>query len=183
MNFKNFSNCFFFCALIISLASCAKPRAEMQSFAEQLTSSDYPDQIAWNLETLFIDSNFTKAKLYSSRGRIFNKKQLTILDGGVKVIFLSRSTGERISQLTCDSMVVDDNTKNMYAYKNVKIVSDSTHSTLETSEMYWNAAREKAISDKFVKIQTPNESIEGYGFESDQNLINYKILKVSGVKR
>lgn len=174
---------YFYLFVLFFIISCAKPRIETGDFAEQNNSSDLPDQIAWNVETLFIDSNYTKAKLYAARARVYNRLQQTILDGGVKVIFLSKTNGARISQLTCDSLLVDDNSKNMYAYRNVKIISDSSNSTLETCEMYWNEARQKAISEKYVKIVTPTETIEGYGFESDQNLKNYKILKVSGVKK
>jgi len=31
-----------------------------------------------------------------------------------------------------------------------------------------------------VRITSPDEKLQGYGFESDLNLTNYKIYKVSG---
>ncbi|MBN8571587.1 MAG: LPS export ABC transporter periplasmic protein LptC [Ignavibacteria bacterium] len=47
--------------------------------------------------------------------------------------------------------------------------------------MLWKNKTQKVYSDVFVRITTPKEIIEGVGFESDQNLTNYKIYQVSGV--
>jgi hypothetical protein len=47
----------------------------------------------------------------------------------------------------------------------------------------WDNGSQKLYSTEFVTITSPNEKIQGYGFESDQNLTNYKIFKVSGVKK
>ena len=45
--------------------------------------------------------------------------------------------------------------------------------------MEWK--KRKLFSNQYVKINSPVEIIEGYGFESNQDLSNYKIFKVSGV--
>jgi len=37
------------------------------------------------------------------------------------------------------------------------------------------------MTDKFVKIVSSKEIIEGYGFESDQNLRNYTIFNITYV--
>ena len=37
----------------------------------------------------------------------------------------------------------------------------------------------KIVTDKFVKIITNDEIIEGYGFESDQDLQNYTIFNIT----
>lgn len=48
---------------------------------------------------------------------------------------------------------------------------------LNTEELTWNQKTQKISSDKFVKITTRDEIIFGDGFESNQDLTNYKIKK------
>ena len=69
----------------------------------------------------------------------------------------------------------------MFATGNVLVISDSTKSQLETEELEWNNSTHKLHSQAFVRITSPKEIINGWGFESDENLSNYKIFKVNGV--
>ena len=139
-----------------------------------------PDQISWDIEVNFIDSSFTKAILTARKARIFDEKKETLLDSGLKLIFFSSKTRKRASVLTADSAKIDDNTKDMLAMGNVLVISDSTHTRLETNLLMWKNEDEKLYSTEFVEITTPYEKLKGWGFESDLNLINYKIFKVSG---
>ena len=42
---------------------------------------------------------------------------------------------------------------------------------------------QKIVSDKFVTIVSPKETIKGYGFESDRNLQNYVIYNITYITR
>ena len=50
---------------------------------------------------------------------------------------------------------------------------------VRTDEMVWRDKDRKITSDKFVTITSPKEQIEGYGFESDQHLLNYVIYNIT----
>jgi hypothetical protein len=50
---------------------------------------------------------------------------------------------------------------------------------ITTEEMMWRNLDKKIVSDKFVRIESPKEIIEGYGFESDQQLRNYVIYNIT----
>lgn len=139
-----------------------------------------PDQSGTDIQVMFVDSGFTKAILNSKKGRVYQDNQETFLDDGIVVEFFSKETKSRISRLMADSARIDDVTKNMTARGNVVVISDSTGNKLETSVLDWNNSTQKIYSNEYVKITTRNEIITGYGFESDQNLDNYKINKVSG---
>lgn len=49
--------------------------------------------------------------------------------------------------------------------------------------MMWRNKDRKIVSDKFVTVISPNETIQGYGFESDQSLQNYVIYNITYVTR
>lgn len=162
--------------------SCSENKVIPQGAKEAETQAA-PDVFAERIETIFVDSSYTKAILRARHALIFNNPPTTILRGGLTVEFLSKTTQKRLSILSADSAVVDDKTKNMTAYGHVTVISDSSQSRLETEVLNWDNARQKVYSKEFVRITSPLESVTGYGFESDVYLHNYVIYKVSGEKR
>lgn len=165
------------------LSSCDEPLKTSFGKTDSLAKGITPDQIGWKVEVRFIDTSFTKAILNSGRTRVYQTRMETFLDDGLVVQFFSKRTNKRVSRLTADSAVIDDRTKNMVAKGNVRVVADSSGTVLETSVLHWDNKTQKIYTTEFVKINSINESIQGYGFESDQNLTNYKIFKVSGIQR
>jgi hypothetical protein len=71
----------------------------------------------------------------------------------------------------------------MYAFGKVLVVADSPKTIVRTTFLEWRNKTQRLYSNEFIEIITPDEEIRGYGFESDVNLANYKIFKVSGVKK
>jgi LPS export ABC transporter protein LptC len=85
---------------------------------------------------------------------------------------------KRTSELRSLMGKIDDATQDMYAIDSVIAVSDSGI-ILTTDELIWKNKAKKIVTDKFVRIVSENEIIEGYGFESDQNLRNYTIFNIT----
>lgn len=52
---------------------------------------------------------------------------------------------------------------------------------LETDELTWDESSEQIYSNKYVKITTPTQIIEGYGFKSNLDFTNWEIYQVSGM--
>lgn len=169
--------------LLLSFISCNKRSEFVAKKIDSLSGVEQPNQIANNIEVIFADSNYTKAILRAKRARIFNKINTTFLDSSVNVDFLSKYSKKRMSYLTSDSARIDDITKDMIAMGQVLVISDSSGMKLETEILEWSNSRQKIYSNEFVKITTKNEYITGYGFESNPDLSNYKIFKVSGIQR
>ncbi len=51
----------------------------------------------------------------------------------------------------------------------------------DTELLFWNQAKEKIYSDKFIKIEQEDKILTGYGFESDQQMNEYVIMKPEGI--
>ena len=51
----------------------------------------------------------------------------------------------------------------------------------ETSLLFWDQKGEKVYSDKYIRIQEDDKIITGIGFESNQNMTQYKIFNSQGV--
>jgi hypothetical protein len=54
---------------------------------------------------------------------------------------------------------------------------------LTSEEIIWRNKDKKITTDKFVTIESPDEIIQGYGFESDQQLKNYVIYNITYITR
>ena len=138
---------------------------------------EIPDQESWNSTVFFTDSGNTRAILYSGHLRVFAKTNETILDSNLKVDFFN-NLGLHTTTLTAKRGRVDEKTDNLFAYDSVVAVNDSGI-VITSDEMMWRNRDRKIISEKFVRIVSPKEKIEGYGFESDQNLRNYVIYNIT----
>lgn len=140
---------------------------------------ELPAQESWNSKVIFTDSGKTHAVLYAGHLRMFTGARETLLDSSVKVEFFNEQ-GKIATVLTAKRGRVDDATQNLYAIDDVVAVNDSGI-TLLTKELMWRNEDRKIVSNKYVTILTSAEKIEGYGFESDQNLSNYVIYNITYV--
>ena len=52
---------------------------------------------------------------------------------------------------------------------------------LETDELIWDEGTKQISSSKFVRITTPTQIIEGYGFKSNLDFTTWEIYDVSGI--
>lgn len=167
-------------SIVFLLISCSSEEVYRQKV--DIEQEIVPDQVAYEVDVAFVDSSFTKAVLKAGRARIFEDRKETLLDSSVRVDFYEKGSYEIASTLTSDSASIDDRTKNMLARGNVVVVSEDSKRRLTTEILEWDNYRQKLFSTEFVTITTEQEIIKGYGFESDPNLTNYKINKVSGIQ-
>lgn len=159
---------------VILFFSCnEKFKADKTSFDMQ----DLPSQESWNSTVTFSDSGKTKAVLEAAHISVYPNRGYTLIDSGAKVNFYKG--GEIVSTLTGKRSMINDKTKDIEIFDSV-VVLNTEGSELRTQKLFWNNLTQRVSSDEFVSIKTPTETIEGIGFESDQNLKNYKIFKVSG---
>ena len=165
---------------LLSLISCTgkdvKPKVDSSFIVEEL-----PAQESWNSTVFFTDSGKTAAILYTGHLQLFNTRKETILDDGVKVEFFN-SLEVKTTTLTSKRGRVDEKTNDLYAIDSVVAVNDSGI-VVKTDELKWRNKDKKIASDKFVTIDSPDEHIEGYGFESDQHLRNYVIYNITYITR
>lgn len=173
-----FAVLFFILAFIIN--SCSEEKVK-PSIDKSIKGSELPSQESWNATVFFTDSGKTKAVLKAGHLRVYENSKETLIDSNLIVDFYNE-TGQISTTLTAKRGRVNDATNDLYAFDSVIVVSDSG-TTLKTDELMWRNKDKKIVSDKFVTILSPKEKIQGYGFESDQNLKNYVIYDITYVTR
>ncbi|KAB2847352.1 MAG: LPS export ABC transporter periplasmic protein LptC, partial [Ignavibacterium sp.] len=166
-------------SFLILFQYCSSKRVK-PAIDVNLNTQELPSQESWNSVVTFSDSGKTKAILWAGHLKKFDDKRETFLDQNIKVDFFNDDE-LKTSTLTSKNGRVDETTNNLFAIDSVVVYSDSV--TIRTEEMMWRNKDRKIVSDKFVTVISPQEKIEGYGFESDQNLKNYVIYNITYVTR
>ncbi len=160
----------------ILISGCTKEKIEPTVNAA-IISEEIPDQESWNSTIFFSDSGKIKAILYAGHLSVFSRLKETLMDGNIKIDFYNEND-VKTTTLTSKRGRVDEKTNNLYALDSVVAINDSGI-VIRTDEMMWRNKDQKIISEKYVTITSPTEIIEGYGFESDQDLRNYVIYRVT----
>jgi len=164
-----------FFLILFSVLSCNEKKLKPK-IDESITSIELPDQESKNATITFTEEGKLKAILFADNIKVLGNQNEKLLEK-VKIDFYNE---EEIKTSTLTSLrgKIDDITQDMYAIDNVVAVSDSGV-TLTSDELIWKNKTKKITTDKFVRIVSDEEIIEGYGFESDQNLINYTIFNIT----
>jgi LPS export ABC transporter protein LptC len=164
-----------FISSLFILSSCEN---KIEPTRTDLKSGEIPDQESWTSTVSFSDSGSVKAILKAGHISVYNSKAFTLIDSGAVVDFYKN--GVKVSTLTGKRGKVLDATKDIEIYDSVVAVNNEG-SILKTSKLFWNNKYQRISNDVYVKIITPKEEVEGIGFDSDQNLKDYTIYKVTGI--
>lgn len=158
---------------------CNQTTTKQPSKADPYAAS--PLHTSYGVNVVFNDSSAMRATLAAGVAVVNETQMVTTLSRGVHVTFYSRSTGKKAAVLDADSASIDERTKDMTAFGNVVVKSDSSQTTLRTSQLVWVQKEERIRTTHPVRITTPTEVIDGVGMVSDQLLTDYRIFKVKGV--
>ena len=107
------------CAL--ALASCEE---KVKPTVVPVSSKELPSQESWNSTVVFSDSAHLKAVLWSGHISAFASRQVTELGDSIHVDFYDEQE-QHTSLLTARRGVVHDATRDLEAYENVVVTSDS----------------------------------------------------------
>ncbi len=146
---------------------------------KRISTPEFPDQEGWNSTVISTKNGVRNAIIRYGHMQRFKKRKIVEFDDGIEIDFYN-DEGEHTSKLKSERGRLKESTNDIEAIENVVVVSDSGI-TLQTERLWWDNSIEKVVTDKFVTITTvENDTLYGYGFESDQYLKNWQIKNVSG---
>ena len=151
------------------------------SILRGIDSQTLPSQESWNSTVVISDSGHVKAVIDAGYIRVFDAERQTLLSEGVVVRFFDEH-GRQTSELHSREAKVDDRTNNLEAMGQV-VVTSSDSTVLKTEHLFWDNVNHRIHTPDEVWITSPKETLQGKGFEAQQNLKNYRIFQVSGEAR
>lgn len=164
-------------ALLALLLTACEEKVK-PSVLSGVSGGQLPSQESWGSTITFSDSGVVKAVVRAGHIYAYDNSRVTHLDSGVTVDFFDEN-GAHTSKLTSVRGSVDEGSNDLEATGNVVVRSDSG-TVVYTETMFWDNRRQRIHSPEFVRIVSPRERLQGTGFESDHNLRNYRIFKVTG---
>lgn len=82
--------------------------------------------------------------------------------------------GDSSATLTADSLIYFDQRGQFEAFGNARVITPD-RKRLRSEYLAWDESDRKIRSNRFVRITTPSERVEGYGLVADENLDTYQI--------
>ncbi len=173
---------FMWCRIILCFLTLAFALACKSDNHQSLNSApgEVPDQQGWNSKmTATVNGRVSAVIQYGHMERYANQR-LVKFDSGIEVDFYNVE-GHHTSNVTSKRGALYESNNDVEAIENVVVVSDSGM-TLRSERLRWEQQRQKIVTNDFVTITTAErDTLYGHGFESDQSLKNWSILRPTGV--
>jgi LPS export ABC transporter protein LptC len=165
----------FFLIVFTGLVSCEKKSGNMPAI-DILT---LPSLTRKNFETIYTDSGKVQLILSAPLLESYNKTEdpYSEFTSGIKVLFYDGHK-EPVASVTAKYARFSEN-KNLWELKDSVLAINEAGERLETELLFWDQKKELIYTDRFVKITTEDQIVQGYGLESDPRLSKRKIKNLS----
>jgi LPS export ABC transporter protein LptC len=145
---------------------------------EALKVYDGPINAATNIYQVYSDSAIVRSEIRAARQLEFQNGDQEFPEG-IDIKFFTKE-GELESTMVADrGYFIKD--ENLYRGEgNVQIHNLLKDQSLKSEEIFWNKARKKIYTEKFVTIQDKGTLFNGTGLEADDSFSDYKLKSPKG---
>ncbi|MDP8228458.1 MAG: LPS export ABC transporter periplasmic protein LptC [Candidatus Electryoneaceae bacterium] len=160
--------------IVIGCARNEEPQIQIgQSVIDKI-----PDQELFDAMVRYDKAGQSRFTLQAARIARFDGLAEIKMDGGIQVDFFDKD-GSHTAVLTALKGELLEREDQMIARENVIVRSDSGF-VLRTEYLFYDQQIERVMSDSFVTIITPHDSLSGHGFNASPNLNDWTIENPSG---
>jgi len=149
------------------------------SDAAQKSIYQGPMRTLENAEIMHSDSGRLKAKVFAKKIYNLQNEDREVPEGLVITFF--EKDGSQSATLKADYAYYTNKEKIWKAQGNVIVHNIANEETLKTEELFWNPEEGEVNTEKFVKIETPEELITGTGLVANQDFSSWSIKQPEGV--
>lgn len=136
-----------------------------------------PTMITDSVTTLISDSGITRYKLIADVWQVFDKagEPYWYFPRG---IYLERFTPD----FNIEATVIADtawfyNKKELWKLKKNVHVENMKGELFDSEELFWDQKKKRVYSESFIVIKRGETEIKGFGFESNQQMTDYRIFR------
>lgn len=134
-----------------------------------------PTMSTADVTTLISDSGYTRYKVVTPLWQMFEDADEPFwrFPEGIELEQYDHDMNPE-SNVVCDSAIYYSRKRMWRLDGNVVMVNTERDSFL-TQQLFWEQTSRKIYTDSFIHIVRSDRIIEGYGFESDQNMLWYSV--------
>lgn len=164
--------------MLLFFSSCLGKKKELGDAITERDSLSIMTTLG--VTTLISDSGIARYRVKAEEWLVFDKKRPSYWSFE-KGLFLEKfdSVFNVDASVKADTAYYYDQEKLWKLMSSVEI-RNIKGDMLYTDLLYWDEKKEKIYSDQYVRIEQEEQVIWGYGFESDQNLMNPVIFNIQG---
>lgn len=166
-------------AASVVFAACDDEKKEV--IAGSANPETTPTMTTVDVATLISDSGITRYRIITPLWYVFDeaKEPTWRFPHGLHVqTYDLRMRPE--ATIDCDTAIFYKN-KQLWLLKGYVNIRNTVGEKFLTEELYWDQRMQKVYSDSFIHIERDKKVIEGYGFESNETMTRYHVLRVSGI--
>lgn len=176
---NSITTAFIVVVMLICFSSCFGKKKDLGDAVIERDS--LPQMRTFGVTTFVSDSGVTRYRVDTEDWAIYDRKNPPnwAFESGVYL--------EKFDTLFQVDASIKADTAYFYNKQNLWKLIGNVHiqnikgETFDTELLFWNTQTEKVYSDKFITINQIDRIISGYGFESDQNMTNYRIFNMEGI--
>lgn len=165
---------------LLLLAGACKEDGKL-GVASRIDPKAMPSMSTVNVATLISDSGITQYKIVSPLWNVYDEVD-TPYWNFPKGIYLQKFDRKFnvIASVAADSARFF-RLQNLWRLDgNVELKKEPGELFL-TQQLFWDQRRNRLYSDSFIHIESPERMLEGYGFQSNDRLTQYTILRPTGI--
>lgn len=134
-----------------------------------------------NVSTLISDSGITQYKIVTPEWLVYDEVDTPCwrFPKGVYLRKYDRKF-KVIASVAADSAVYLTNTR-IWRLDGKVEMTKAPKDLFQTEQLFWDERKRKIYTDSFIHVETETHVLEGHGFESNQDLTDYIILRPTGI--
>lgn len=164
----------------LSAVSCGSGRSGTPA-TEELGRDSIPTMVTRDVETYISDSGITRYHISTVLWKVFDEAQEPYWKFPYG-LFLEKYDDnlKRDATVEADSATYFSNKRLWRLDGNVRMVNTAGDLFL-TNQIFWDQIKHEVYSDSFIHIERTDRTIEGYGFESNDQMTAYTVRNPSGI--
>lgn len=165
-------------AFALALWSC---REERHSFVPNVRGEVVPTMTTYDVSTFISDSGYTRYHITTDLWQMFEDaaEPFWRFPTGLYLQQYDQQL-KPTSSVVCDSATYLSR-KRLWQLDGHVVMVNTMRDSFLTQQLFWDQVHQKIYSDSFIHIVRSDRIIEGYGFESNQNMTAYTVNKPTGI--
>lgn len=168
-------------ALTIALCTIACSDDKRETISISADPETFPTMRTTNVSTVISDSGYTRYHITTPLWLMFEeaKEPHWNFPEGMFIVKLDNDMKED-GTFTADTATYFSSKKLWQFDRNVRMRNVNGDRFL-TQQLFWDQYAHKVYSDSFIHIERSDRVIEGYGFESNENMTTYTVRRPSAI--
>ena len=171
------------CVVACAVVACAVAGCKDESHLDvvDVDAAAVPTMLTRNVETLISDSGITRFRITTPVWYVYDEAEepyWSFPEG----LYLEKFDNifRKEATIRSDSATYFKN-KQLWRLDGNVDISNVANERFLTQQLFWDQRAHKVYSDSFIHIERADRVIEGYGFESNEQMSRYSISNVAGI--